>query len=285
MKPSKKLVLFALGLFICSAGAAADFSAPVPATIPFTQTYDFTSKINGAVYRIWITSPAKIDPSAAYPALYVFDGNQIAGAVGYGAQFLGGTGIVAVSIGYPGDLDEWRVRRFLDLTSSSDPRAPANREMGGSDVFVRILNEEIRPFVASRFKLDPDRQAIAGHSLGGLTAMRILLHSPQSFSSYCISSPSIWWNDREILAEEKQLGRPVREGSLKLRILISSAGEEQPVGNTQRMIDNASEFATRLGAINPANLAVTRVIFADETHESVASASVVRCLRFAVAKN
>ncbi len=158
MQSSRIAVLCSLGLVSFLLGAEpADFSEPAPATIPFTQTYDFTSKINGAAYRIWITSPTKIDPVVAYPVLYVIDGNELAGTLGYVTTKLAGPDIVSVSIGYPGGLDEWRVRRILDLTPSSDPSAPANVKTGGADAFIRILNEEIRPFVASRFKLDPDR--------------------------------------------------------------------------------------------------------------------------------
>lgn len=115
--------------------------------------------------------------------------------------------------------------------------------------------------------------------------MRILFHSPQAFSSYCISSPSIWWHDREILADEQQFARQAQERNFKLRILVNSAGEEQPAGSPQRMIDEASNFATRLGALNPGKISVTRVIFPGETHTSAVSSSLVRCLRFAVAKN
>jgi hypothetical protein len=75
-----KRILFCLASCILSAaGKAADFTDGSPATIPFTRQYDFTSKINGLGYRVWISSPTKVDPSRAYPIIYGLDGNSIAG--------------------------------------------------------------------------------------------------------------------------------------------------------------------------------------------------------------
>jgi predicted alpha/beta superfamily hydrolase len=95
-----------------------------------------------------------------------------------------------------------------------------------------------------------------------------------------MASPAIWWNDREVLADEATFSKRARSGELHLRILVTSAGDEQVRGN--RMIDNASELADRLAALNPGRIQVERVIFPGETHSSSAFASISRALRFAV---
>ena len=53
-----------------------------------------------------------------------------------------------------------------------------------------------------------------GHSLGGLTTVNILLHYPEMFNGYIASDPSMWWDDkfmldeaREILSKEKFDGK------------------------------------------------------------------------------
>jgi hypothetical protein len=48
------------------------------------------------------------------------------------------------------------------------------------------------------------------------------------------------------------------------------------------MVDNASELASQLAALNPPNIIVSRVIFPDEDHDSVSLASLGRALLFAL---
>lgn len=45
------------------------------------------------------------------------------------------------------------------------------------------------------------REALYGHSYGGLLALHTLFTSTDSFDLYIASSPSIWWNDHGILQE------------------------------------------------------------------------------------
>jgi predicted alpha/beta superfamily hydrolase len=269
-------------------GKAADFTAGSPATIPFTKQYDFTSKINGLGYRVWISSPAEVDPTRAYPIIYGLDGNSIAG-MAFWRQDGRLEPVVQVFIGYPTEEPVEPRRRFLDLTFSErnpdkpGPPPPLGAKGGGGDTFARVIEEEIKPFVRSRFKTDPARQAIWGHSLGGLELMRILYRNPKAFSIYCISSPSIWWNDREILKDEDAFARRARDGEFHLRILVLSAGNEQPPGQPGRLVDDATELADRLRAIGPA-LNVTRTILPDESHGSVIPASFNRSKGFVLQK-
>jgi hypothetical protein len=48
------------------------------------------------------------------------------------------------------------------------------------------------------------------------------------------------------------------------------------------MVDNASELATRLGALNPGKLKISRVILDDEVHNAVPHAATSRGLRLAL---
>jgi predicted alpha/beta superfamily hydrolase len=199
--------------------------------------------------------------------------------------------VVQVFIGYPTeDFGEPRRRRFLDLTFSEfNPDKPIpgppppGAKSGGGDTFARVIEEEIKPFVRSRFKTDPARQAIWGHSLAGLEVMRILYRNPKAFSIYCISSPSIWWNDREILKDEDAFARRARAEEFHLRILVLSAGNEQPPGQPGRLVDDATKLADRLRAIGSA-LSVIRTILPDENHGSVIPASFNRSKGFVLQK-
>jgi hypothetical protein len=94
-----------------------------------------------------------------------------------------------------------------------------------------------------------------------------------------------------VLADEKAFSARVRAGELHLKLLLTSAGNEQyrgtdpkllAVAQTSRMIDNVSELAARLAALNPKNVPVIRTIFPDENHQSVSLATIGRAVRFAL---
>jgi predicted alpha/beta superfamily hydrolase len=111
------------------------------------------------------------------------------------------------------------------------------------------------------------------------------------YSTYIAASPSIWWNDREVLADEPVFAKRAKVGELKIRLLLTSAGDEQYRGDdpklraaadSSRMIDNVSELASRLTSLNPEKVVVTRAIFPDENHDSAALASLGRALTFAL---
>ena len=81
-----------------------------------------------------------------------------------------------------------------------------------------------------------------------------------------------------MLADEPAFTMRAKAGTFHLRILVTSAGDEQnpkdPGAVEARMIDNASELAERLAAVNPQSLVVERRFFR-ETHNSVGTVSLV----------
>ncbi len=162
----------------------------------------------------------------------------------------------------------------------------------GGDTFILVLEEEIKPFVMTRYRVDRNRQTIYGQSLGGLMVLRMLFRDPAALSTYIVSSPSTWFNEREVLADEDAFSKRARAGELRLRILITSAAQEQYRGNDpklvaadRRMVDNATELATRLAQLNPSRITVVRTIFDGEDHGSVPPSSLTRGLRFALPVN
>jgi uncharacterized protein len=203
---------------------------------------------------------------------------------------------VVVGIGYPTDnWDEVRRRRYDDLSPwPLDPAilalvAPGITKTGGGDGFLRFIEEDVKPFVAARFKVDPSKQTFFGDSLGGLLGLHQMFKNPTAFSSYVLSSPVIALNDRKVLAGEPAFTSQAKAGALHLRILVTSAGEEQnpniPSDVTARMIDNATELAERLAVVSPRNIVVERTIFPGETHNSVGTVALGRGIRFALSSN
>ena len=273
----------------CTKDATATV-APHPLPAQPVKQFDVVSKLNGQTYRLMVRFPSEAAPPGGYPVLYVLDGNYYFGTVSDEAQRMIAQRIVKpfvlVAVGYPtDDRGEQGGRRDFDMTL---PVPVLVGRYGGADMFLRVLDEELRPFIAAHVSLAPAEQALYGHSFAGLVVLRELFRHPDAFSTYILSSPSVWWADKAVLADEAAFSQRVRDGKVHGRVLITSAGDEQrgdvPGGDREaavhRMVDNASELAGRLAALNPQQMPVTRVIFPDEIHGSVPQASTSRAVRF-----
>lgn len=267
-----------------AATASPDLSLPgVPVSQPRETQYDFTSRINGRKYRIMVSTPFEADPHKAYPVIYVIDGNWYFRATADSVTESSGAKriipAIVVGIGYPTD-DNGEVgrRRWLELSLPGGPEGNDHDmdKVGGGDLFLRVLLEEIKPFVQARYHVDETDQTLYGKSLGGLMVIRTLFRHPQAFQTYVAASPSIGWNHEAVLADEASFSQLARSGKLHLKILVTSADGEPNA--------DASKLATRLAALKPGKVTVARAIFAGEDHVSVSLASIGRALTFAFTK-
>ncbi len=281
-----------------------------PASISGATAADIASAVTGRTYRISIFRPFGDPPPGGYPVLVVTDGNltfPIAAAMSGGLQMSGRSALV-VGVGYPADdpLTPMLLRN-RDLTPPTPLEnirtipglpPPQAENYGGAGDFARFLTEELRPAIAAAYPVNAGKQALYGHSLGGLFVLTVLFEQPGAFQTYIASSPSIWWNKRAVLAGEAAFARRVNSGDIAPRVLITIGETEQiptgpaPPGLTPEqyaallaeacMVDNARELAERLGALQGRDgYAAAYQNFEAEDHMSVVAASLSRALAFA----
>jgi predicted alpha/beta superfamily hydrolase len=201
------LLFLALAALVGAPAAAQQASAPQAYTLPDTQVFDLTARDDKQVYRLFVSVPSQPAPATGFPVLYVLDGNAFfpgfAGArrLEEFAKQAGGAMIV-VGIGYPTDQAYDVQRRLYDLTSPWPGKLTA-AQAGGNEHFARFLLDQVRPEIARRYKIAADRQSLFGHSLGGLFALHLLYTRPDAFEAIIAASPSQWWSDQSLLAEER----------------------------------------------------------------------------------
>ncbi|WP_258403987.1 alpha/beta hydrolase [Moraxella ovis] len=65
--------------------------------------------------------------------------------------------------------------------------------------------DELAPMLDKKFGINPNHRTLMGHSYGGLFGLYVLFSRSKSFDHYAIASPSIWWNDKSILAHRSGL--------------------------------------------------------------------------------
>jgi len=261
-----------------------DSEVGAAATVPRARQYDVKSRINEQTYRLLIALPPNAEPDVSYPALYVLDANVFFGtavdAVALQAYTKVITPVTVVGIGYPTeDLELWRRLRAFDLSAAPSLKPEERGQYGGGDVFLRVVEEELKPFVEARYRIDRSRQAIFGMSRGGEIALRILFHNPSAFATYVIASPGILWNNSVALSGEEAFAKRATVGELRLKVLLTSASDEDPAD-----VKSVADLAARLAVLNPRTLTVGRTVFDGEVHVTVPSAALSRGLRFAFAQ-
>lgn len=307
---SRHLPLLAL-LLATIAHAQPPAKSPAPAapaadggpfTVPQSQVFDLTDRARGTQHRVMIWRPHTPPPPSGYPVLYLLDGN---GAFPIAAALMdararrpmgsGGAPAVIVGLGYPIEAPYDHVRRTEDLTPPSQkltlpprPNGAPWPKTGGAEGFLRFIEDQVKPKVAEVVKIDPDQEALMGHSFGGLLTLYTLVNHPEAFDLYFAGSPSLWFNEGQISREIKRFahGGAVLKGQKV--VFISAGGLEQPAPGPEdgprermrianKMIDRAREAAALLS--RRPDTPATFQLFPDEDHGTVLPLHINRGLR------
>lgn len=272
---------------LLTTAAASPRAAVAEVRIPNTRHIEFVSKVNGHRYAIDVALPFKAAPAQGYPVLYVLDGDIYFATATEAArtqrQIAGG--IVVVGIGYPDDpvylqgiLDKrgpgaavWeglppsqvapiRERQYdMTLPTSEEELTALSREgnpkwkpegYGGLDDFLKIIETEIKPRVAELARVNTANQALFGASLGGYAALHALFVQPQTYRTFILSSPAIWWDDKKVLADRDSFAAAVNDGRIHPRVFVA-VGSEESTGLPARwaMVDNTRELVSWLNTL------------------------------------
>ena len=268
-----------LGTLAGSAAASvpAFGAAPqdAPATIQDAVQFELGGEEGREPWRVVLYVPPGEAPAAGWPVLYVLDGNALTATAidmeRVQGPSLGDSGLrsrfAVVGIGYR-TTHAYSAQRWWDYTPppgrTYPPRTPGGQSMrtGGADAFLRFIETTLKPAVARRCPIDRGRQALFGHSFGGLFVLYALAQDPSAFSHWIAASPSIFWEDLAILPSIERLERA---SAVSARVLVS-AGEyeadlapfqaDAPDRDTLRArlavaqtVTRARDMAARLGRI------------------------------------
>ncbi|WBS03950.1 alpha/beta hydrolase-fold protein [Pseudoduganella sp. SL102] len=298
--PSRRRLLSAGGALLGATllpGVARAADAWQDVVLPQARQRDLVSSITGGRYRIFISVPDTPVPAAVHPVLYALDGNasfpllaQMARTAARRTKATGQAAPVVVGIGYPTG-DDYHPDRGRDYTPPT-PGAPATE--GGAGRFLDFIEQELKPLVRTLAPIDPQRQALYGHSYGGLCTLHALFTRPAMFQTYLAASPSIWYRGRAVLAGLEGFDKRVATLAVKPSVLLCAGELEQPaaggapgsrdaIAAERRMIDEARALSARLGAMSGTVARAEFMLFPRENHGSAAFPAMARGMEFFLA--
>lgn len=264
-------------------------------------------------FKISVAAPAMVPPGARVPVLHVADGDLLFGMAAEIARAMTNVGVLppvyVVGIGYDADYADFLKLRTADLTPPLAPEVLeamgnvgamiGSERNGGADALLAFLTDTLRPEIAARYpQTEGAEQILFGHSLGGLFSAHALLTRPDAFSTFIVSSPSLYWNDFAILQHLPGFADRIQTMPRPPRAFVDVGGKEQNpptrvapgfTGTLEeaqawiaaaRMVDAAREFADALAAAGVAD--IRHIAFAEEDHTSVVPSAIIHGMRFAL---
>lgn len=215
----KSLYLASLFLFAAITVLAAD--EPVPPH----ETFTVESAVLKETRRINVYRPPGYDAArgARYPVLYMPDGGlqedfpHVATTIDTAIRAGAMRPLILVGI-----ENTERRRDMTGPTEVEEDRKIAPR-VGGSAAFRRFIADELMPEVRRRVRTS-DETAILGESLAGLFIVETFFLEPELFDTYIALSPSLWWNNEELVrkAAERLKGQP----GLRATLYLASAEDD-----------------------------------------------------------
>lgn len=236
------------------------------------ESLTLSSTVLGQVRRINVHLPTGYGshPERSYPVLYLMDGGEqedfphIAGLAQLGE--LSWTWREMIVVGIEG------IDRRHDLTPpTTDPKEKAELPTsGGSAAYRRFLAEELKPWVARRYRTSGE-DAIIGESLAGLFVVETFLKQPALFDAYIAASPSLWWSDQAMARGAAADLARWPAGDRKLYLTIGDEGSTMQAG--------VDKVVAALKAAPPAGLAWTYDPMPQEQHSTIYHPAALKAFR------
>ncbi|MES2722541.1 MAG: alpha/beta hydrolase-fold protein [Pseudomonadota bacterium] len=259
-----------------------------PYVLQGTQVWTVPDPVSGRDYEVFVSLPASYEtsPQRRYPVLYVTDADyafpilrQIARRVNLEGPVL--EEFILVGLSYARG-DNGTVSRNRDYTPTPNgPRNASTGLHGQAPAYQAYLKAQAVPFIESRFRADPARRVLLGHSYGGLLGAQVLFTDPGLFQAYVLGSPSFWFDKRHIMRVEADYARTHRD--LPAHVYMYIGAYEVPGAGPRNtkdtdMVGDVRAMERTLKSRGYPSLKVQSTVLEDEDHLTVAPVGFTRAL-------
>jgi len=252
-----------------------------PYVLKGTQVWSVPDPVSGRNYEVFVSLPASYEaqPNRRYPVLYVTDADyafpiirQIARRVNLDGPVIEEFILVGLSYAVGEGGMSSRTRDYTPVR--------INDRTGGGVAYQAYLKTQALPFIENRFRADPERRILLGHSYGGLLGAQILFSEPELFDGYILGSPSFWFGDHAMMQTEADYARAHTDLPARVHMYI---GEYEFPGsgrlNTRYdMVGDNARFEERLRSRDYRSLTLTSEVLNEEDHLTVAPRGFTRAL-------
>lgn len=284
------VIALVLGLSLpLAAQPRADPALP-PFALSGTEVLQVPAAALGRMYEVYVALPRGYATSGKrYPVLYVTDANYAFPLIRSIATRVDDHGVgledfILVGLSYAVG-EHGASSRNRDYTST---RGGTNREdtYGQADAYLNYLRKEVLPTVEKRYRIDATRRIYVGHSYGAMLGIRVLLTQPELFSHYILGSPSLWYDDHQAFAAEREYA--ARHKAMPARVRMYVGGYEQPKRGAPRrtrerdLVADMERFVKQVKGHHYQGLDLQGSVVPDEDHATVFPVLVTRGLMWAL---
>lgn len=263
-----------------------------PYEVAGSEVWDVPDPVSGRGYQVFVALPPSYarEPQRKYPVLYVTDADYAFPIIRQIGRRLNLDGpkleeFILVGLSYAkGEDGAVSRRRDYTPTPNGPSSAPAGTVHGQGRAYQTYLRDQVKPFIAARYRADPSRALLLGHSYGSLLGAQILFTEPALFSGYILGSPSLWYDKRHALGLEASYAAQNRDLPAKVYLYVGEyealrKGDRRYSQSVDMVADNRTLETALRGRKYP-NLSLKSVVLNDEDHLTVAPRGFTQGLRY-----
>jgi len=286
---------------------ARSVAAPVlpdaigPYALPNTFVHPLPDPVSGRRYEVWVDLPPNAPAPAPVgaglrPAVFVTDAPYAFPLVRALRNRVGQHGLNLadfVVVGLAGPADEsavaMRSRDYTPTNPLERAKRPANRygapAYGQAAAYMKYLAELAIPAISERYRIDPARRVVLGHSYGALLASQVLLTRPALFSHYILGSPSYWFDEHAMFEREAAYAKQHTDLPANVFQYVGAYEAVAPgprFNKENDLVADARRFESLLRKRRYRSLRIESHVLAGEDHLTVAPAGATLGLLWAL---
>ena len=258
-----------------------------------TTHFDMTCERTGVAHTVSVGLPVRHGSLDQVPLLLCLDGPWLFGTVLDATRIMSMSAdapeAVVVGLSFADDVMSEYLRqraRWYSPTPWVPPEVTGAKgvvaeECGRAADLLDFVRDQLLPIVEAGHvggKPVAERWLI-GHSFSALFGLRTLFNEPDLFDKWLLASPSIWWDDRAVLAHEQSWAEA--NDDLRADVFLSYGEIEGRTGpeNPFRMGANVEELVSTLRKRGYPGLTLSHRMLPGDAHSSSIGAAISHGLR------
>ncbi|NKF51646.1 alpha/beta hydrolase [Shewanella sp. WXL01] len=237
-------------------------------TVGNTEKFTLSSNVVARKYDILVKLPkgyfAQDNSKVNYPVLYLNDAPHTFKVATGVTHFPSMDKAIIVAMGFAHG-ENGQYSRVRDLTPHHAP-SWVKYKTGGAGEYLKLIEQEVIPFIEQRYRVDSSKRILSGHSLGGSFGSWVMLSKPELFSSYILTSPSHWFKDDQIFADEAAYAK--QHKTLRVNVFYATGSLETPENGMKHMVTGQQKYVERLQSRNYQGLRIKSEVVDGTDHYS-----------------